>query len=130
MRAKGILQEQQRPHTNGKQIPHIEVQKQITRIKMPRLCTEDVWALIASAEDIVQNELQRDDNKAMVEESIHTTLESLLLSVRRRTLGIMSYQGDQRSNDAVKKSSERVVPLTGENANHDFLEDERSYQDA
>jgi hypothetical protein len=81
MRAEDVLQEQQWPHSNGKQIPHVEVQQQITRVEMPWFGSKDVGSSIASAEDVVQNDPQWHHDKVMVEENIHSELESLMLSV-------------------------------------------------
>lgn len=130
LRAEGILQEQQRRHSNGKQIPDIEVQQQIARVEVPWFGSKDVGPSIASAEDIVKNDPQWHDNKVMVEENIYTALESLLLSVRGRGSTAMPYQSDQRPDDAIQESSEGVVTLTGENTDNYLFEEERSHQDA
>jgi len=128
MRAEGVLQEQQWPHSNGKQIPYVKVQQQVTRVEIPWLGSKDVGPSIASAEDVVKNDPQWHHDKVMVEENVHGELESLMLSVKDQRYTAVPYQSNQRPHSAIQESSEGVVTLTGENTKKDFFQDERSYQ--
>lgn len=72
-----VLDEKQRKREQSQQEPRIEVESKVANVKGPRLDTIDVRAPAATAEDVVEDNVERYNCEFAIEYGINPYLEDL-----------------------------------------------------